>query len=172
MRTWTSISRCGFPVTFMAVGMWECTFDVVITPSHIWEGLAASVIHLSRYRYCGDVLCGSVVWARSQELGYPWVMRKMLTKYGSKSTDIVRQKGSSMTVTTVNAKGSWTRTLATDKTLQQVPSLQLPRRHGRGCMACPCQQHELRGHQAVTVSQLAFECPLQADRTMHAGQPA
>ena len=55
-----------------------------------------------------------------QDLGYPWVMRKMLIKYGSKSTDIVKQKGASMTVTTVNAKGSWTRTLATDKTLQQV----------------------------------------------------
>jgi hypothetical protein len=55
-----------------------------------------------------------------QELGFPWVMRKMLIKYGSKSTDIIKQKGSSMTVTTVNAKGSWTRTLATDRTLQQV----------------------------------------------------
>ncbi len=41
-------------------------------------------------------------------------------KYGAKSTDIVRHKGSLMTVTTVNAKGSWTRTLDTEKTLQQV----------------------------------------------------
>ena len=70
-----------------------------------------------------------------QELGYPWVMRKMLTKYGSKSTDIVRQKGPSMTVTTVNAKGSWTRTLATDRALQQVPSLRVQGGHGKGCMA-------------------------------------
>ncbi|BDA41262.1 hypothetical protein COCOBI_02-0420 [Coccomyxa sp. Obi] len=54
-----------------------------------------------------------------RELGYPWVVRKSLMKYGGKSTDIVRQKGSIMTVTTVNAKGSWTRTLDTEKTLQQ-----------------------------------------------------
>lgn len=43
-------------------------------------------------------------------------------KYGGKSTDVVRQKGSIITVTTVNAKGSWTRTLDTEKTLQQVSS--------------------------------------------------
>ncbi|EIE25023.1 hypothetical protein COCSUDRAFT_61272 [Coccomyxa subellipsoidea C-169] len=52
-------------------------------------------------------------------MGYPWVVRKALMKYGAKSTDIVRHKGSLMTVTTVNAKGSWTRTLDTEKTLQQ-----------------------------------------------------
>lgn len=57
-----------------------------------------------------------------QELGYPWVMRKSIMKYGAKSTDIVRHKGSLMTVTTVNAKGSWTRTLDTERALQQVSS--------------------------------------------------
>lgn len=57
-----------------------------------------------------------------QELGYPWVMRKMLIKYGSKSTDIVKQKGSTMTVISVNAKGSWARVLDTDKLIHQVCS--------------------------------------------------
>lgn len=61
-----------------------------------------------------------------QELGYPWVVRKALMKYGAKSTDIVRHKSSLMTVTTVNAKGSWTRTMDTEKTLQQVSSQQFP----------------------------------------------
>ncbi|KAK9838477.1 hypothetical protein WJX81_001623 [Elliptochloris bilobata] len=46
-----------------------------------------------------------------KELGFPWVVRKCAIKYGSQSTDIVRQKGSSLSVTTVNAKCSWTRTL-------------------------------------------------------------
>jgi len=39
------------------------------------------------------------------------VMRKAAIKYGSQSTDVVRQKGRELTVTTVNAKCSWTRTL-------------------------------------------------------------
>ena len=56
-------------------------------------------------------------------------MRKMVMKYCSKSTDIVKQKGASMTVTTVNAKGSWTRTLATDRTLQQVLHALPPGQH-------------------------------------------
>jgi predicted secreted protein len=47
-------------------------------------------------------------------------MRKMMIKYGGKSTDIVKQKGTTITVTTVNAKGSWTRKLATDKVVHQV----------------------------------------------------
>ena len=56
-----------------------------------------------------------------QELGYPWVMRKAMIKYGSKSTDIIKTKGATMKIVTVNAKGSWTRLLDTDRPVHQVP---------------------------------------------------
>ncbi|CAL5222723.1 g5127 [Coccomyxa viridis] len=54
-----------------------------------------------------------------QELGYPWVMRKAMMKYGSKSTDIIRTKGATMKIVTVNAKGAWTRVLDTEKPVHQ-----------------------------------------------------
>ena len=56
-----------------------------------------------------------------QELGYPWVMRKAIIKYGSKSTDIIKMKGATIKIVTVNAKGSWTRLLDTDRPVHQVP---------------------------------------------------
>ena len=56
-----------------------------------------------------------------QELGYPWVMRKAMIKYGSKSTDIIKTKGATMKIVTVNAKGSWARLLDTDRPVHQVP---------------------------------------------------
>ena len=56
-----------------------------------------------------------------QELGYPWVMRKAMIKYNSKSTDIIRTKGATMKIVTVNAKGSWTRLLDTERPVHQVP---------------------------------------------------
>lgn len=59
-----------------------------------------------------------------QELGYPWVMRKVMIKYGSKSTDIIKTKGSTMKIVTVNAKGSWTRVLDTDKPVHQVSAFE------------------------------------------------
>ncbi|KAK9819583.1 hypothetical protein WJX72_000010 [[Myrmecia] bisecta] len=55
-----------------------------------------------------------------KELGYPWVVRKMAHKYGSKSTDIVKQKGAVLKITTVNAKASWTRVLHEGKTVSQA----------------------------------------------------
>jgi len=55
-----------------------------------------------------------------QELGYPWVMRKAMVKYVSKSTDIISTKGKTIRIATVNAKGSWTRTLDTEKPVHQV----------------------------------------------------
>ena len=55
-----------------------------------------------------------------QELGYPWVMRKAMMKYGSKSTDIIKTKGPAMKIVTVNAKGAWSRLLDTDKPVHQV----------------------------------------------------
>ncbi|CAK0783750.1 hypothetical protein CVIRNUC_006949 [Coccomyxa viridis] len=54
-----------------------------------------------------------------KELGYPWVMRKAMIKYGSKSTDIIKTKGATMKIVTVNAKGSWTRLLDTDRPVHQ-----------------------------------------------------
>lgn len=55
-----------------------------------------------------------------QELGYPWVIRKAMIKYVSKSTDIINTKGNTIRIATVNAKGSWTRTLDTEKPVHQV----------------------------------------------------
>lgn len=57
---------------------------------------------------------------RLQELGYPWVMRKAMTKYGSKSTDLIKTKGATMKIVSVNAKGAWTRILDTEKSVHQV----------------------------------------------------
>ena len=47
-------------------------------------------------------------------------MRKAMIKYGSISTDIIKIKGSTMKIVTVNAKGSWTRVLDTEKPVHQV----------------------------------------------------
>ncbi len=48
------------------------------------------------------------------------MMRKAMMKYGSKSTDIIRTKGATMKIVTVNAKGAWTRVLDTEKPVHQV----------------------------------------------------
>lgn len=55
-----------------------------------------------------------------QELGYPWVMRKIMVKYGSKATDVVQHKDSLIRITTVNAKASWTRDYLEGKDVYQV----------------------------------------------------
>lgn len=47
-------------------------------------------------------------------------MRKLMVKYVSNSVDIVNHNGSSMRITTVNAKTSWTRTLTEGKEITQV----------------------------------------------------
>lgn len=46
-----------------------------------------------------------------KEAGIPWIVRKMVAKYGSQSVDVIRQQGSTIRITTVNAKTSWSRTL-------------------------------------------------------------
>ena len=43
-----------------------------------------------------------------------------MLKYGSQSTDIIRQMGSSLRVTTVNAKGSWCREMIEGREVSQV----------------------------------------------------
>ena len=47
-------------------------------------------------------------------------MRKAMTKYGSKSTDLIQTKGATMKIVSVNAKGAWTRILDTEKPVHQV----------------------------------------------------
>ena len=46
-------------------------------------------------------------------------------KYGSKSTDIIKTKGATMKIVTVNAKGAWGRLLDTDRPVHQVPPADL-----------------------------------------------
>ena len=62
----------------------------------------------------------------AQELGFPWVVRKCAIKYGSLSTDIVRQKGGTLSVTSVNAKGSWTRAFQEGRDTVVVRALPAP----------------------------------------------
>ena len=59
------------------------------------------------------------------------MMRKAMMKYGSKSTDIIKTKGATMKIVTVNAKGAWTRTLDTEKPVHQV----------RACYLAYCYVH-------------------------------
>ena len=54
------------------------------------------------------------------DLGYPWTLRKAAVKYGSKATDIIKHKGSELRITTVNAKGSWSRVLSVGRETVQV----------------------------------------------------
>ena len=42
--------------------------------------------------------------------GFPWVVRKAALKFGGGSIDVVAHTGSTLRVTSLNAKGSWTRT--------------------------------------------------------------
>lgn len=56
----------------------------------------------------------------SQELGFPWTVRKMMLKYGSQSTDIIKHFGNSLRITSVNAKGSWTREIVEGREVNQV----------------------------------------------------
>ena len=68
-----------------------------------------------------------------QDLGFPWVMRKVMLKYGSQSTDIIRQTGNSLRITSVNAKGSWAREMVEGREIGQVRPV-LPLGHHR-CIA-------------------------------------
>ena len=61
-------------------------------------------------------------YARMQEAGIPWVMRKVLVKSCSNSVDIIHHAGPAMRITTVNAKTSWSRTLQEGRVVTQVGS--------------------------------------------------
>ncbi|KAK9801401.1 hypothetical protein WJX73_006338 [Symbiochloris irregularis] len=58
-----------------------------------------------------------------RELGFPWAVRKMMLKYGSQSTDIIKHSGNSLRITTVNAKASWTRDVAEGREVSQRNAL-------------------------------------------------
>ena len=74
-----------------------------------------------------------------QELNFPWTVRKIMVKYASQSTDIIKQSGNAMRITTVNAKGSWTRDLIDGRDVSQVPGLLLL----TGSQPlCHCPQHK------------------------------
>lgn len=63
-----------------------------------------------------------------QEAGYPWALRRLATDVGSKSVDIIHAYGggrsgtattASLRITTVNARGAWTRTLTPGREVSQ-----------------------------------------------------
>lgn len=54
--------------------------------------------------------------------GFPWVVRKAALKFGGSAgsaADIVSHSGSLLTVTSLNAKGSWTRGYDTEREVAQ-----------------------------------------------------
>ena len=90
----------------------------------------------------------------AQELGFPWVMRKCAIKYGSQSTDIVLQKGGMLSVTSVNAKASWTRALQEGRDTTVVRALPAP----PPCKGCPESGLTPRGGIALC-STMPTACP-------------
>lgn len=52
-------------------------------------------------------------------LGFPWVVRKAALKFGTNSVDIISHAGSVLKVTSLNPKGSWSRTYDTEHALTQ-----------------------------------------------------
>jgi hypothetical protein len=52
-------------------------------------------------------------------LGFPWVLRKAALKFGAAGVDIVAHTGPTLRVTSLNVKGSWTRTYDTSKPVTQ-----------------------------------------------------
>jgi hypothetical protein len=53
-------------------------------------------------------------------LGFPWVVRKAAAKFGSSSCDVVSHTGTTLRVTSLNPKGSWTRTYDTENPVDQL----------------------------------------------------
>jgi hypothetical protein len=51
--------------------------------------------------------------------GFPWVVRKAAVKFGGSSIDVIAHTGSTLRVTSLNAKGSWTRTYDVDREVTQ-----------------------------------------------------
>lgn len=54
-----------------------------------------------------------------KEAGIPWILRKVLSKYGSQSVDVIKHQGITMKISSVNAKTSWTRTLQEGREIHQ-----------------------------------------------------
>ena len=51
--------------------------------------------------------------------GFPWVVRKAALKFGGSAVDVCSHAGSLLTVTSLNAKGSWTRSYDVDREVVQ-----------------------------------------------------
>lgn len=52
-------------------------------------------------------------------LGFPWIVRKAALKFGCGSVDIISHVGTAIRITSLNCKGSWTRTYDTERLIQQ-----------------------------------------------------
>jgi hypothetical protein len=52
-------------------------------------------------------------------LGFPWVVRKASVKFGSCAVDIISQSETAVKITTLNCKGSWSRTYDTQQVIRQ-----------------------------------------------------
>ncbi|KAL4443742.1 hypothetical protein ABPG75_011479 [Micractinium tetrahymenae] len=59
--------------------------------------------------------------------GFPWVVRKAADRFGGSAIDLVAHSGSAMRVTSLNAKGSWTRVYDVDREVVQ------PNAEGTAC---------------------------------------
>lgn len=51
--------------------------------------------------------------------GFPWVVRKAALKFGGSAVDVCAHAGCSLRVTSLNAKGSWTRCYDTEREVTQ-----------------------------------------------------
>jgi len=51
--------------------------------------------------------------------GFPWVVRKAASKFGGSAVDLIAHSGPVMRVTSLNAKGSWSRTYDTEREVTQ-----------------------------------------------------
>ena len=68
--------------------------------------------------------------ARLQAQGWPWVVRKSCSKFGTHATDNVQQKGQNLSIVTLNAKGVWSRKYTVGKEVAQ------PNAAGVMCRTC------------------------------------
>lgn len=51
--------------------------------------------------------------------GFPWVVRKAASKFGGSAVDLIAHSGPVMRVTSLNAKGSWSRMYDTEREVTQ-----------------------------------------------------
>lgn len=54
-----------------------------------------------------------------KSLGVPWIIRKAALQFGTNAVDIIAHAGTTVRITSLNAKGSWTRSYDTENTIVQ-----------------------------------------------------